>query len=93
MSKQDLLKGFIVSYTLPNDELKSVFIVAYSKEEAGMLFVKWAHGKNVYEQISGIVVQGARKTKRNKHMFTKEYYNKQNAFVKQLCSTTYGKGF
>lgn len=84
MSKQDLLKGFIVSYTLPNDELKSIFVVAYSKKEAGNIFIKWAQGKNVYEQINGIVVQGARKNKRNKHMFTKEYYNRQNSAVNDL---------
>lgn len=84
MSKQDLLKGFIVSYTLNNDILRSVFVVAYSKKEAGNIFVKWAQGKNVYEQINGIVVQGARKNKRNQYMFTKEYYERQNNVVEKL---------
>ena len=84
MIKQDLLKGFIVSYTLLNNELRSVFVVAYSKKEAGNIFVKWAQGKNVYEQINGIVVQRARKNKRNQYMFTKEYYERQNSAVDNL---------
>lgn len=84
MSKQDLLKGFIVSFTLHNDVLRSVFVVAYSKKEAGDIFVKWAQGKNVYKQINGIVVQGTRKNKRNQHMFTKEYYERQNSTVNKL---------
>lgn len=84
MKKQDLLKGFIVSFTLHNEELRSVFVVAYSKKEAGNIFVKWAQGKNVYEQINGIVVQGARKNKRNQYMFTKEYYERQNGVVDKL---------
>lgn len=85
MKKQDLLKGFIVSFTLHNDEFRSVFVVAYSKKEAGNLFVKWAQGKNVYEQINGIVVQGIRKNKRNQYMLTKEYYERQNDIVDKLC--------
>ena len=84
MIKQDLLKGFIVSYTLLNNELRSAFVVAYSKKEAGNIFVKWAQGKNVYEQINGIVVQRARKNKRNQYMFTKEYYERQNSAVDNL---------
>ena len=84
MKKQDLLKGFIVSFTLHNEELRSVFVVAYSKKEAGNIFVKWAQGKNVYEQINGIVVQGTRKNKRNQYMFTKEYYERQNSEVDKL---------
>lgn len=84
MKKQDLLKGFIVSFTLHNDELRSVFVVAYSKKEAGNIFVKWAQGKNVYKQINGIVVQGTRKNKRNQYMFTKEYYERQNNAVDKL---------
>lgn len=84
MKKQDLLKGFIVSFTLHNEELRSVFVVAYSKKEAGNIFVKWAQGKNVYEQINGIVVQGTRKNKHNQYMFTKEYYERQNDAVDNL---------
>ena len=84
MNNQDVLKGFIVSYTWPNNELRSVFVVAYSKKEAGNIFAKWAQGKNVYEQIIGIVVQGARKNKRNQYMFTKEYYERQNSAVDNL---------
>ena len=87
MSKQDLLKGFIISYNLTNEAknaVHSVFVVAYSKKEAGNIFAKWAQGKNVYEQIIGIVVKGTRKNKRNQYMFTKEFYERQNIAVDNL---------
>ena len=84
MNNQDLLKGFIVSYTLPNDELRSVFVVAYSKKEASFLFTRRAECKNIYEQINGIVIQRARKDKYNRCMFTKEYYELQNNAVDNL---------
>lgn len=92
MSKQDLIKGFLVSYTLPNNEgkedLKNVFVSAYSKKEAGDIFIKWAKGTKVYNQIGGIVVQEVKKHKRNKDYFTKDYYNKQLAEVNNLYAKT-----
>lgn len=80
------LKAFLVSYVIDakEDDLKSVVVTAFTKKEAGDLFIKWTKGKNVYDYISGIVVQGVRMTKRNAHFFTKEYYDRQNAFVNSL---------
>lgn len=89
MKKQDLLKCFIVSFTLHNDDLRSVFVVAHTKKEAGDLFIKWAMGKKIYSLISGIVVQKAKVTNANKHMITNDYYVKQNEKVNFLFNGTY----
>lgn len=85
-AKEKRLKAFLVSYVLDakENDLKSVVITAFTKKEAGDLFIKWSKGKSLYERITGIVVQGVRMTKRNAHFFTKEYYKRQNAFVNSL---------
>lgn len=89
MKKQDLLKVFIITYTLSNDDIKSVFVTAYTKKEAGDLFIKWALGKKIYSLIGGIVVQKAKVTNANKHMITNDYYVKQNEEVNFLFNGTY----
>lgn len=79
---QETLKAFIVTYQIDNaKDLKSVVIIAYSKKEAGDLFIEWATNKDLYDKIVAIVVQRTRKTKRNKHMLTKDFYEKQKDFV------------
>lgn len=89
MSKQDLLKVFIITYTLSNDDIKSVFVTAYTKKEAGDLFIKWAMGKKIYSLIGGIVIQKAKVTNANKRMITNDYYTKQNEEVNFLFYGTY----
>ena len=84
MKKQELLKVFIITCTLSNGDLKSVFVTAYTEKEASFLFTRRAQCKNVYDQISGIVIQRARKNKYNRCMFTKEYYKLQNNAVDNL---------
>ena len=84
MNKQDLLKVFIITCTLSNDDIKSVFVTAYTEKEASFLFTRWAECKNIYEQINGIVIQRTRKNKHNQYMFTKEYYERQNNAVDNL---------
>ena len=88
MKKQEL-KVFIITYTLSNDDIKSVFVTAYTKKEAGDLFIKWAMGKKIYSLIGGIVVQKAKVTNVNKHMITNDYYVKQNEVVNFLFNGTY----
>ena len=79
------LKAFLVTFLLDYEqEYKSVAVIAYNKQEAGDTFAMWAHGKQLYAHIKGICVQPIRKTKRNGQMFTKTYYDKQNAFVNDL---------
>lgn len=79
------LKAFLVTFLLDyEEEYKSVAVVAYNKQEAGDTFAMWAHGKRLYVHIKGICVQRMRKTKRNGRMFTKAYYDRQNAFVEDL---------
>ena len=86
--KNKTLKAFIVSYTLNavvgKDPQKNVAIIAYDKKEAGNLFIAWAKGKNIYEQISGVVCVRAKKTNRNKSMVTSTYYKRQCDYVESL---------
>ena len=84
MAKKEQLKVFIFTCTLSNDDIKSVFVTAYTEKEASFLFTRRAQCKNIYEQINGIVIQRARKNKRNQYMFTKEYYERQNSAVDNL---------
>lgn len=84
MKKQEL-KVFIFTCTLSNGDFKSMFVTAYTEKEASILFTRRAQCKNVYDQISGIVIQHARKNKYNRCMFTKEYYKHQNNAVDNLC--------
>lgn len=87
--KNQELKVFIITYTLSNDDIKSVFVTAHTKKEAGDLFIKWALGKKIYNLIGGIVVQKAKVTNANKHMITNDYYAKQNEEVNFLFNGTY----
>lgn len=82
--KEELLKVFIFTCTLSNDEIKSVFVTAYTEKEASLLFTRRAQCKNIYKQINGIVIQNARKNKHNQCMFTKKYYELQNNAVDKL---------
>ena len=82
-NKEKDLKVFLASYVLDakENDLKSVVVTAFTKKEAGDLFIKWAKGKSLYERITAIVVQRVKKTKHNARFFTKEYYEAQNYFV------------
>lgn len=82
-SRNKRLKAFLVSYVIDakENDLKSVEVTAFTKKEAGDLFIKWAKGNKLYERITGVVVQPIKMTKRNARFFTKEYYEKQNDFV------------
>lgn len=86
MAKEEKLKAFIVTYYVDNEEdnPRSCAIIAYNKQEAGDIFIKWLHAKGAYERITGVVVQPTRKTRKNAHMINKDFYDKQNAFVKEL---------
>lgn len=82
------LKAFLITFTLStrenDNETKTFVVIAYDKKEAGDLFIKFAKAKDIYNYIDAIVVQRTRKTKKNAHMITKDYYIKQNKFVKCL---------
>lgn len=82
-SRNKRLKAFLVSYVLDAQEndLKSVEVTAFTKKEAGDIFIKWAKGKKLYERITAVVAQPIKMTKRNARFFTKEYYERQNDFV------------
>ena len=92
MAKKEQLKCFIISYNLTNEAknaMHSVFVVAYTKKEAGDIFIKWAMGKKLYSLIGGIVAQKAKVTNANKHMITNDYYTKQNEKVNFLFNGMY----
>lgn len=82
---QEKLKAFIVTYDVQGKEdLKSLVIVAYTKKEAGDLFITWANATKQYALISGVVVQRLKKTKRNAQYFKKTFYDRQKAFINEL---------
>ena len=85
-SRNKRLKAFLVSYVLntQKDDLKSVEVTAFTKEEAGDIFIKWAKGKKLYKRITGVIVQPIKMTKRNAYYFTKQFYERQNSFVNSL---------
>lgn len=72
-------------YYLDNEaNPKSCAIIAYNKKEAGDLFIRWLKAVKKYEQVTGVVCQRTRRTRQNAHMFTKDFYNMQINFVKDL---------
>lgn len=87
--KQTTLKAFLVTFTIvDHEDLKSIAIVAYNKQEAGDIFAMWAHGMKLYSKINGICVQRMHKNKRNAQIFTKDFYDRQNAFVESIFDKT-----
>lgn len=86
---QETLKAYIVTYAIAGKEadknmLLSVVIVAFNKQEAGDIFIRWAHAKNIYECINAVICQRTRKTKRNAHMLTNTIYKRQYALIEKL---------
>ena len=85
IGKAKQLKAFLVTFSFENEEdLHNVVIISHNKEEAGDIFAMYAHGKNLYNKINAICVQAMRKTKRNAHMISEEFYNRQNAYVNDI---------
>ena len=85
MVKQEKLKAFIVTwYVVIDDKPRSCAIIAHNKKEAGDIFVMWLKGKNMYERVTSVVCQTARRTRINSFMINNEYYEKQNAYVNKL---------
>lgn len=85
MPKQEKLKAFIVTYYVDNeDNPRSCAIIAYNKEEAGDIFIRWLKAKKWYERVTSVVCQRTKRTRKNAHMINKDFYDKQNAFVEEL---------
>ena len=62
----------------------SVTIIAYSREEAKDIFIKYAKAKKLYDKIIFINVETIPEIKRVSHMINKDFYIKQNDFVNKL---------
>ena len=85
MVKQEKLKAFIVTcYVVNDDNPRSCAIVAHNKKEAGDIFVMWLKGINLYERVTSVVCQTARRTRKNAYMISNDFYDKQNAYVNKL---------
>ena len=83
--KAKQLKAFLVTFSFENKEdLNNVVIISHNKEEAGDIFAMYAHAKKIYNKINAICVQPMRKTKRNAHIISEEFYNRQNTYVNKL---------
>ena len=90
MVKQEKLKAFIVTYYLDNEvNPKSCVVIAFNKKEAGERFIKWLNGKNMYEHVTSVVCQTARRTRKNAYMINNDFYEKQNEYVNKLFSRFY----
>lgn len=91
MPKQETLKAFIITYYVDNeDKPKSFAIIAYNKKEAGDIFIRWLKAVNMYDIVTSVVSQRTRRTRKNAHMISKNFYDKQNAFL-ELLETKNGK--
>ena len=84
MNEKDL-KAFIATFYLNGvEDPQSVAFIAVTLKEAQDTFIKWARGRGLYDRMASIVVQRLHKTKNNKHLFTIEFYERQNAFVNKI---------
>lgn len=72
------LKAYLVSdKDNKSKAINNTVIMAYSKKEAGDLYVKWLKANNWYDAKKVIAVQVVRKTKRNKNFFKPSFYKYQ----------------
>lgn len=79
------LKAYIIAYVESNnDKPKGLAIVAYSKKEAGDIFVRFLKATKRYDSVQGVVITIATKTKQNANLITPAYYKTQIAYVEKL---------
>ena len=62
------LKAYLIT-AKRDKKTRSFVIMAYSKKEAGDLYVKWLKAIDKYNDTKIICVQSVRRTKRNKDFF------------------------
>lgn len=60
-------------------KVRTTCVVAYSKKEAGDIFVKWLKLNNMYDEVTGVAVSRAKRTQQNAHLLTKAIYDKEMA--------------
>ena len=63
-------------------KVQTTCIIAYSKKEAGDIFVKWLQLNNMYDDVTGVAVTRAKRTRKNAHLLRKDFYDKQMALFK-----------
>lgn len=74
------LKAYLITMK-HNEVTSSTVVIAYSKKEAGDLYVKWLKVIGKYNNTKIICIQAVRKTKRNKDFFKPSYYKNQCAII------------
>ena len=60
-------------------KVRTTCVIAYSKKEAGDIFVKWLKLNNMYDEVTGVAVSRAKRTQQNAHLLTKAFYDKEMA--------------
>ena len=60
-------------------QVRTTCVIAYTKAEAGDIFVKWLKLRNLYNDVTGVVVTRAKRTRQNAHLLREDFYKKQLA--------------
>ena len=88
--KERKLKAYAVIYSTESKSYfdlydhHTIITIAYSREEANDIFIKYAKAKKLYDKIIYINVEIIDEIKRVAHMIDKDFYIKQNDFVNKL---------
>lgn len=64
------------------ENVRTTCVVAYSKAEAGDIFVKWLKLRGLYNDVKSVAVTRAKRTRKNAHLLRKDFYDKQMALFK-----------
>lgn len=63
-------------------QVRTTCIVAYTKAEAGDIFVKWLKLRNLFNNVNGVVVTRVKRTRQNAHLLREDFYEKELALFK-----------
>lgn len=85
LTKEKQLHAYFIYFTFKeDDELKRLFIIAYSRKSAYQIFRIWATAKGIYDQIKDVYVKIAPKSKINWSLVDREHYEKQIKILRAL---------
>lgn len=95
MPKKKTLKPYLIAFNVmeqvtnvdtgkieTNAKVRTTCIIAYSKVEAGEMFVKWLHKNGLYNDVEGVAVTRAKRTLQNAHLLTETFYKKEIDAIK-----------
>lgn len=85
LTEEKKLHAYFIYFSFKgDDELKRFFIIAYNRKSANHIFRIWATAKGIYNQIKGVYVKLAPKSKINNSLVDREHYDKQFEILKEL---------